>query len=85
MRKLMNFSQGRIFEFSLVGLFFVMLPSPAYAYIDPGASSLLLQFLLAGGVAVMLTLKSVWARLKGSSKTNPPDRMQTEEDDSKLQ
>lgn len=37
---------------------------PAYAYLDPGTGSLLLQSLLAAIVAVLVAIKFYWFRLK---------------------
>ena len=48
--------------------------SPAYAYLDPGTGSMLLQLLLGGVAGVVLIFKMYWARIKqffgGSSDNN---------------
>lgn len=43
-------------------LFFV--PQPAFAYIDPGTGSMILQLLLAGLAGAALFLRSYWAKVK---------------------
>ncbi len=42
----------------------LMLTSPAYAYIDPGTGSFLVQGLIAGVIAVGVTGKLFWAKIK---------------------
>ncbi|MCP4291950.1 MAG: hypothetical protein GY780_08960 [bacterium] len=42
----------------------MMLTSPAYAYIDPGTGSFLVQGLIAGVIAVGVTGKIFWAKIK---------------------
>jgi len=42
---------------------FVLLSGiPAYAYLDPGSGSMLLQLLLGGGAALVVILKLYWNR-----------------------
>ena len=38
--------------------------APAYAYLDPGTASLLLQGLIGGAVAAASVISIYWARLK---------------------
>lgn len=46
-------------KYSIIILFILSgLTLPAYAYIDPGSGSLLLQFLIAGIVAVFFKFKN---------------------------
>lgn len=50
--------------------------SPAHAYIDPAAGSLLLQAVIAGVAGLLLTVKLFWRRLAGwlgSKKSGPED------------
>ena len=43
----------------------LVLPSrPAYAYLDPGTGSMILQFLIAGIVGSLFVLKLCWQRVK---------------------
>lgn len=37
----------------------------AYAYLDPGTGSFILQMLLAGGLAAAASVKLFWQRIKG--------------------
>ena len=39
-------------------------PSKAYAYIDPGTGSMILQSLIAGLMGVLFTIKIYWTRIK---------------------
>lgn len=60
--------------------------APAYAYLDPGTGSMMLQALigaLAGGLVVG---RVYWAKIKGffsDAKRDPSDKGSTEESDSK--
>lgn len=49
--------------FSLLS-FFILFPSPAYAYLDPGTGSMALQLLAAGILGALFTLKSHWIAAK---------------------
>lgn len=44
-------------------LLFAAAISPAYAYLDPGTGSLIIQGLLAGIAMVLLTIKMYWQKL----------------------
>ena len=44
--------------------FFRGMEQEAYAYIDPGTGSFLLQFLIGGIAAVFITTKMYWQQLK---------------------
>jgi len=46
-------------------LFFLVLPSDAHAYLDPGTGSYLLQVLLAALVAITFGFRAFWSRIKG--------------------
>ncbi len=39
-------------------------PPPAYAYLDPGTGSLIVQLLVAGLLGVALTIKLFWRRIR---------------------
>lgn len=45
-------------------IFFFLFPLNAYAYLDPGAGSMLLQLVMAGGAGVFLLVKIVWRTLQ---------------------
>ena len=47
----------------LSGVFFV-LPACAYAYLDPGAGSMILQMVLGGLAGVALFLRLFWKKIK---------------------
>ncbi len=52
------------------------LSTPAYAYLDPGTGSVLVQGLLAGAVSALAVLKLYWQRIKrffGSRSKKPVD------------
>ncbi|RJP81883.1 MAG: hypothetical protein C4522_03910 [Desulfobacteraceae bacterium] len=38
--------------------------APAFAYLDPGAGSFVLQMLIAGIMGTLFTVKMYWSRLK---------------------
>jgi hypothetical protein len=47
-----------------LGLWLLTVP-PAHAYIDPGTGSIVIQAVAAGAMAVALTGRLMWRRLKG--------------------
>ena len=68
----------RIFSYFVIsassGLF--LFPSLAYAYLDPGTGSMILQGIIGGIAAVAVVAKLYWHRLLGffgSRKGNSPD------------
>jgi hypothetical protein len=72
----------------LTVIILVLLTRPAYAYIDPGTGSMLLQGLIAAVAAAAVAIKLYWQKVKtflfgrgkkaGSPADEPP-----EEDDSR--
>jgi len=54
------------FLFVIIGLNFIFLlnPSNAHAYIDPGTGSYILQLIIAGLVGALYAVKLYWARIK---------------------
>ena len=62
--------------FALLVTFGVGLASPAYAYLDPGTGSMMLQLLLGGIAGALVVIKLYWQRLKGmfGAKTEPSPR-----------
>jgi len=50
-------------------LLLVILPSRAYAYIDPGAGSLVFQALVAGFFGAVFTIKMYWGVFKKKLNT----------------
>ena len=71
----------------LSGLFY---SSSAYAYLDPGAGSFILQMLIAGIMGIILTIKLYWDRLidflkrcigkADNDKNNQPDENNSKAD-----
>ena len=55
----------------IVGL--ISYTSPAYAYLDPGTGSLLLQGLLAGFAAIISVLSIYWQKVKAFFIKQEPD------------
>jgi len=43
------------------------------AYLDPGSGSIVLQFVLAGAVAALVTVRSYWDRVKTFLHRKPSD------------
>ena len=64
--------------------------SSAYAYLDPGAGSFILQMLIAGIMGIILTIKLYWYRLidflkrrignPDKDKNNQPDENNSQAD-----
>jgi hypothetical protein len=48
----------------VIGVVTLWFNSPAYAYINPGVGSILLQMLLGGLVGLAVVLKLYWAQVK---------------------
>jgi hypothetical protein len=46
----------------VIFLLFIFMINPAYAYIDPGSGSMLLQLLLGGVAGAAVVLKMYWRR-----------------------
>jgi len=71
-RRITGFDIRRISVLSAIALFTISGVQPAYAYIDPGSTSIFLQILAAFGAAFVLTfrqtrtyLASLWWKLRG--------------------
>jgi hypothetical protein len=54
---------SRLQQLLVASILFAVLAAPAYAYIDPGSGSMILQGFLAAIAAVALTAKLWWHRL----------------------
>lgn len=48
----------------IAALFVAFLPTPAFAYMDPGTGSVLLQMAFAGVAGIWLVLKLYWRKIK---------------------
>ena len=55
----------------IVGL--ISYTSPAYAYLDPGTGSILLQGLIAGSAVVISLLSIYWQKVKALFVKQKPD------------
>ncbi|HUT32490.1 MAG TPA: hypothetical protein VNE39_03335 [Planctomycetota bacterium] len=57
-------------------LAFLSAPRDAYAYLDPGTGSLILQFVIAGLVGSAFAIKLFWRRIVGlfRKRRSEPDR-----------
>jgi Na+/proline symporter len=52
----------------------LIVAAPAYAYIDPGAGSVMLQIVLGGLAGVAVTLRLLWRRITGrGAETSEPE------------
>jgi hypothetical protein len=52
----------------------LLMASPAYAYVDPGAGSMLVQLITGGVAGALVLLRLFWNRLRGKSDKTPQDR-----------
>ena len=52
--------------------------APAYAYLDPGTGSMLLQLLLGGVAGFLVIGKLYWARIKAFFDRRPPQKVRQE-------
>ena len=53
------------FEIALIGAVFALSSQSAFAYLDPGTGSALIQGLIAAVAAVGVTIKLYWHRIIG--------------------
>ena len=70
------------FRLTVAALLVGMLTSPAFAYLDPGTGSIILQVLLGGVAGVALAGKLYWHKLLsmvGLRKEGQPEVARTEE------
>jgi len=75
------------FQFFIALVIFIN-PEHAYAYLDPGTGSMLLQMLIGGVIAAMFTIKMYWYQLKsfikrklGKEDTQLSEESNSSEDD----
>ncbi len=52
-------------------LLFLALSQPAYAYLDPGTGSMILQALLGGAAGVLIAGRLYWSNIKGIFRPEP--------------
>jgi hypothetical protein len=61
MRRCLN-RLGRLFGILLI--LCVVFPASAHAYVDPGTGSYFLQFLIAGLLGLLYSIKIYWRKIK---------------------
>jgi hypothetical protein len=55
-------------------VFFALVADPAYAYLDPGAGSMLAQLIMGGVAGVLVIFKLYWNKMKSffiKTNSNP--------------
>lgn len=55
---------------ALLTFYWLLIPLPTYAYIDPGTGSYMLQVVIAGLLGALVSLRIYWARIKAYFKGN---------------
>lgn len=63
---------SRIASALLLLVLILALPRPAYAYLDPGAGSMLLQVILGGIAGLAVGVRLFWHRILGFFSRQPP-------------
>ena len=67
------------FSSLVCALFAVLVPTSAFAYIDPGTGSILIQGLIAAIAAIGVTLKLYWHRFKALFRRSSRDQTEVDE------
>lgn len=49
----------------------LLIATPAYAYVDPGAGSMLVQLLTGGVAGALVLVRLFWSRLRGKAVKTP--------------
>ena len=60
----MQYKQGILALISVISLLHIFTISDAYAYIDPGSGSLVIQIIIGALVGAGITIKIYWYKLK---------------------
>ena len=60
----MYYKQGILALISVISLLHIFTISDAYAYIDPGSGSLIIQIIIGALVGAGITIKIYWYKLK---------------------
>ena len=55
---------GLITTLAVLGLFFFVFPQKAYAYLDPGTGSFILQLVIAALLGGLFAVKIFWNKIK---------------------
>ena len=61
---MMRYSRYLIKTFILLLVFHFIIVQKAYAYLDPGTGSLIIQLVVASFIGVIFALKSYWKKIK---------------------
>jgi hypothetical protein len=64
------------FRYLFAAILLILLAEPAFAYLDPGTGSMLLQVILGGIAAIGVALKLFWHKIRvaiGLSKKPKPE------------
>jgi len=48
----------------IIDILYLAFPHPAYAYLDPGTGSFILQMLIATLLGILLAVRLFWAKIK---------------------
>lgn len=67
----MSLALGKITTFLIVVFAYLAFASPAYAYLDPGSASLLVQLLVGSVAGGLIVVKIYWVRLKRLFRRSP--------------
>ncbi len=62
----------------LLGL---IIPSNAYAYLDPGTGSYIFQLIVAALIGALFTVKQYWQKIKTFSKAFFPEKTKKKKDE----
>ena len=54
----------------IIGLFLLLIPATAYAYLDPGTGSIIIQSIIAAMAAGLYAVSGYWHKLKSFFKKN---------------
>ena len=68
--------------FIVLNMFYLICPQKAYAYLDPGTGSYILQLIIAGLLGASLAVKIFWTNIK-TFFSNIFSKAQKTEDDNK--
>ncbi len=65
----------------LVPVLLLVMMQQAFAYLDPGTGSMILQGIIAGIAVVGLTVKNYWYKIRGFFGKNSPTSLLDEDDE----
>lgn len=72
-----------LFPAVLASILLLAQNGPAYAYLDPGTGSIILQMLLGGVAGGLVVMKLYWARIKDWFSPRTAPTTETSEDENK--